>query len=77
MRTLQMVTPEQDHIQELTKINPFGQKQGINSSRPGKTMITLPRLVRNITALVPKEGEHTALVPKERKPEQDLITRPT
>ena len=28
MRTLQMVTPEQDHIQELTKINPFGQKQG-------------------------------------------------
>ena len=32
MRTLQMVTPEQDHIQELTKTNLFGQKQGINSS---------------------------------------------
>ena len=32
MRTLQMVTPEQDHIQELTKTNPFGQKQGIISS---------------------------------------------
>ena len=30
--TLQMLTPEQDHIQELTKTNPFGQKQGIISS---------------------------------------------
>jgi len=77
MRTSQMVTPEQDHIQELTKTNPFGQKQGINSSGPGKTMITLPRLVRNITALVPKEGEQAGSRPRGRKPEQDLITRPT
>ena len=44
---------------------------------PRKDHDYLTRLVRDITALVPKEGEQAGSRPRGRKPEQDLITRPT
>ncbi len=46
------------------------------SLSPGMTMITLPRLVRNSTTLVPKEGEQAGQECKRKVPEQDLISKP-